>query len=237
MRTSFIGLGLALIAALAFPQPAQADATVRVIHAISGNALGLDPDLPVDIWVNDAAFLTGVLFLDYTDPVTLPAGAYDIAIYLAGSNPATTDPVLTLSTALNNGDNVHLIAHFTPGPGIALSAFENNDEPRVRDALSTRISERDVRLTVRHAADFDRAAINRLVPFLEPTLANGEGLSIEINPGEYRFWLSKAGNRRPVAFDPTAIVNLQAGLHYYVYAVGSLADGSFQLLLIADELK
>jgi hypothetical protein len=32
------------------------------------------------------------------------------------------------------------------------------------------------------------------------------------------------------------VVDLDAGLHYYVYAVGSPADGSFQLLVIADPL-
>jgi hypothetical protein len=234
MRRFF--LGLVLFALVAAPQAAEAQATVRVIHAISGGAIGLDPELPVDIWVNDAAFLTDVRYLDFTDPVALPAGNYQIEIYLAGSNPSITDPVLTLAAGLGNGDNVHLIAHLTPGPGIALSAFANNDAPAIAEPLSTRISTRDLRLTVRHAADFSRVAINRLVPFLEPTLANGEGLSLELDAARYRFWLSKAGAPRPLGFEPTAIVDLEAGLHYYVYAVGSPADGSFQLLVIADPL-
>lgn len=234
MRRFF--LGLVLFALVAAPQAAEAQATARVIHAISGEALGLDPELPVDIRVNGSLFLTDVRFLDFTDPVELPAGDYDITIYLAGSDPFATPPVLRLETALQNGDDVHLIAHFTPGPGIALSAFANNDAPAIAEPLSTRISTRDLRLTVRHAADFGRVAINRLVPFLEPTLANGEGLSLELDAARYRFWLSKAGDPRPLGFEPTAIVDLEAGLHYFVYAVGSPADGSFQLLVIADPL-
>ncbi|HSO21479.1 MAG TPA: DUF4397 domain-containing protein [Chondromyces sp.] len=227
---------LVLVAAAAAPQAAEAQATARVIHAISGEALGLDPELPVDIRVNGSLFLTDVRFLDFTDPVELPAGDYDITIHLAGSDPFATPPVLRLETALQNGDDVHLIAHFTPGPGIALSAFANNDAPAIAEPLSTRISTRDLRLTVRHAADFGRVAINRLVPFLEPTLANGEGLSLELDEARYRFWLSRAGAPRPLGFEPTAIVDLEAGLHYFVYAVGSPADGSFQLLVIADPL-
>jgi len=230
-------LALVILAAVAAPQAAEAQATVRVIHAISGEALGLDPELPVDIWVNSAAFLTDVRFLDFTDPVSLPAGNYDIRIYLAGSDPNDTAPVLRLETSLRNRDNLHLIAHFTPGPGIALSAFANNDAPAITEPLSSRIAARDLRLTVRHAADFGRVAINQLVPFLEPTLANGEGLSLELDAARYRFWLSKAGAVRPLSFEPTAVVDLSAGLHYYVYAVGSPADGSFQLLVIADPLQ
>jgi hypothetical protein len=229
-------LGLVMTAAIAAPQVATADATVRVIHAISGSALALDPDLPVDVWVNGSPFLTDFKFLEFTDAVMLPAGIYDIEIYLAGSDPAMADPVLTLSAVLNDGDNVHLIAHFTPGPGIALSAFANNAKPLVTEPLSTRITPRDLRVTVRHAADFGCAVVNKLVPFLEPNLSNGEGLSIDVDAARYRFWLSKCGGLRPLSFEPTAIVDLEAGLHYFVYAVGSRSDDSFQLLVIADEL-
>ena len=235
MRKFF--LGLIMVAVVAAPQIAAADATVRVIHAISGGALNLDPDLPVDIWVNGAPFLTDVVYLDFTDAVMLPAGTYDIEIFLAGSDPMSTDPVLTMSANLNDGDNVHLIAHFTPGPGIALSAFANNDTPRIMNSLSSRINERDLRVTVRHAADFGRVAINKLVANFEPTLANGEGLSFEADARTYRFWLSSAGAPRPLSFEPTAVVDLAPGAHYFVYAVGSPADGSFQLLVIADELN
>ena len=234
MRKFFFGL--IMVAAVAAPQLAAADATVRVIHAISGSALNLDPDLPVDVWVNGAPFLTDFRFLEFTDAVMLPAGTYDIEIYLAGSDPMSTDPVLTMSAALNKGDNVHLIAHFTPGPGIALSAFANNAKALVEEPKSTRITPRDLRVTVRHAADFGRAVINKLVPSLEPNLANGEGFSIDVDSKRYRFWLSTAGGLRPLSYEPTAIVDLEAGYHYFVYAVGSRADGSFQLLLIADEL-
>lgn len=234
MRKFF--LGLIMIAAVAAPQIAAADATVRVVHAISGAALSLDPTLPVDIWVNGQPFLTDFRFLEFTDAVMLPAGTYDIEIYLAGSDPVNTDPVLTLTATLADGDNVHLVAHFTPGPGIALSAFANNNIPLVEEPKSSRIAARDLRVTVRHAADFVRAKINKLVPAIDPTLANGEGISFDADEGRYRFWLSGAGAVRPLSYEPTAVVDLGAGLHYYVYAVGSPADDSFQLLVIADQL-
>ena len=109
MRKFFFGL--IMVAAVAAPQLAAADATVRVIHAISGSALNLDPDLPVDVWVNGAPFLTDFRFLEFTDAVMLPAGTYDIEIYLAGSDPMSTDPVLTMSV------NYPMTAESQPGDG------------------------------------------------------------------------------------------------------------------------
>lgn len=229
-------LGLIVLAAATVPQAASADATVRVIHAISGTALGLPATLPVDIWVNGAPFLTEVEFLDYTDPVMLPAGQYDVEIYLAGSDPMVDSPVLAQTFDLTDGLDAHLVAHFTPGPGIALSAFVNNAAPVVTDPLSHRVAARDLRVTVRHAADFPRAQLNRLLPGADPTLANGEGLTVDANAGTYRFWLGYAGAQRPLSVEPTATFDLAAGAHYYVYAVGSPADGSFQLLVIGDPL-
>ena len=104
MRKFF--LGLMMIAMVAAPQFAAADATVRVVHAISGAALSLDPDLPVDIWVNGDPFLTDFRFLEFTDAVMLPAGTYNIEIFLAGSDPMSTDPVLTMSANLSSSSPV-----------------------------------------------------------------------------------------------------------------------------------
>lgn len=227
-------LSLIAITALATPQAAFADAEVTVIHAISGDVLGLAPDLPVDIWVNGEPFLTNVPFLA-TAPATLPAGTYDVEIFLEGSDPGATQPVLARTFELADGDNVHIIAHLVPGSGIALNAYANNTAPRITEPISPRISARDLRVTVRHLADFGRAAVNRLLP-VEPTLANGETLSLEADAGTYRFWLSPAGAPRPLSFEPTAEVELSAGTHYYVYAIGSPVDGSFQLLLLTESL-
>jgi hypothetical protein len=222
--------------ALILAAPTLAQANVAVLHGISGAVLGLDADLPVDVWVNDAPFLTDFRFGDVGGPLELPAGDYSIAIYLAGSDPEMSDPVLTLDATLADGDNVDIVAHLTPGPGIALTPFVNNATPQIVDPISPRISSRSVRLTVRHAADFPRAALNRLLGTVaEPTLASGEGLSLDLDPGTYRFWLSRAGARRPIFPSPITVA-LEADIAYNVYAIGSADDGSFQLAIIIRDL-
>lgn len=218
---------------LLLPALTFAQAKLTVVHGISGSPLGLPADLPVDIWVNGAPFLTGVVFTNTAGPVTLDAGDYAIEIFLAGADPQTENPVMTLDATLTDGADVTVVAHLTPGPGIALTPFVNNATPQITDAVSPRISERDVRLTVRHAADFPRVAINRLVNAFEPTLMNGEALSVDLSPGEYSFWLSRAGGVRPTSFAPITVA-LAGGTAYQVYAIGSPTDGSFQLLILTD---
>ena len=210
-------------------------ASVTIIHGISGGALGLDADLPVDIWVEGAPLLTDFRFTNVAGPVNLPAGTYGIEVFLAGSDPEETDPVLNLDATLGNGDDVTIVAHLTPGPDIALTPFVNNNTEQIDDVISPRISERSVRLTVRHAAEFPRVAINRLVSAFEPTLINGETLSVDLDAGTYRFWLSRAGAVRPLSAQPIE-VSLEDDTSYFVYAIGSPADGSFQLLITTSSL-
>jgi hypothetical protein len=234
MRKLFALSALALL--LSLPATAEAqNARVTVIHGISGTALGLAAALPVDVWANGAPLITDFRFREVVGPVELPPATYQLRVYLAGSDPNTTTPVLSLDATLAAGDDVSIIANLKPGPGIALTPFVNNRTPQIDDAVSPRISERSSRLTIRHTADFPRVAFNRLVSAFEPTIANGEALSLDLDPGSYRFWLSVAGADRPTGFQPIA-VSLDANTSYYVYAVGSTVDGSFGLVITTDTL-
>jgi hypothetical protein len=207
--------------------PAHA-ATVHVIHGISGGTLGLPATLPVDVWANGAPLIPGFEFGEVVGPVDLPAGTYELRVFLAGSDPDVDTPVLSLDATLADDSDVDIVAHFTENGGIALTPFANNNTPKV-DPISPRIERRDTRLTVRHAAALPRVVINRLLP-IDPTFANGGEISYDLDPGMYRFWLSRAGGAFALSFDPIEVA-LDADLHYFVYAVGSRADDSFQLLV------
>lgn len=222
-----------LLAVLVSLVPAQA-ATVHVIHGISGGTLGLPATLPVDVWANGAPLIPGFEFGDVVGPVDLPAGTYELRVYLAGSDPDVDTPVLSLDATLAADSDVDIVAHFTEDGGIALTPFANNNTPKV-SPVSPRIQRRDTRLTVRHAAALPRVVINRLLP-VDPTFANGGEISYDLDPGTYRFWLSRAGGPFALSFDPIEVA-LGADLHYFVYAVGSPADESFQLLLRTSPLN
>ncbi|MGB3829110.1 MAG: DUF4397 domain-containing protein, partial [Ornithinimicrobium sp.] len=78
--------GLAL-AATALPATAQDESRVSVLHAV--------PGLTVDVYVNGEETLPDFEPGTLTDPLTLPAGDYDIEVYAAGADPETDDPAIS----------------------------------------------------------------------------------------------------------------------------------------------
>jgi cell division protein YceG involved in septum cleavage len=92
-RTNIWTLAIVAIAAvlafvLAFNiQPASANSNefdLTVKHGINGTSLGLDKDLPVDVYVNGSKAFT----FSFKDIVktSLPAGEYDIQVKLANTD-------------------------------------------------------------------------------------------------------------------------------------------------------
>lgn len=77
---------LTIAAFAVMPAMADAAAKVRVIHT--------SPDAPaVDVCVNGAVAFGNLAFPDATNYADLPAGAYDVAVYPAGTN-CTGTPVI-----------------------------------------------------------------------------------------------------------------------------------------------
>jgi hypothetical protein len=124
-KLSIIAVVIAMAVGFAFSiSPVQADGVVDlgVSHRINGRALGLeDKELPVDIWVNGDPFLTSVPF-GTSARFEVPAGEYNVEIYLAGSDPAEVDPIMSLSATLAGGLKVDLIATLGAGRSPILRA-------------------------------------------------------------------------------------------------------------------
>jgi hypothetical protein len=122
----------ALVISAGFAGTAFADATVNIIHGIRGQDLGLDADLPVDVYVNGNLTLEAFQFGDIVT-TDLPAGAYDIDINLGdditGNSPATiaagTGLISVPDLPLLNRENSTVIAHLNAGGGPTASKFVN----------------------------------------------------------------------------------------------------------------
>ena len=67
-----------------------------VIHGINGQKLGLDRELPVDVYVNDGYAFT----FEFRDTIKaeLPFGEYTFDVRLAGADP-DSEPVISLGPA------------------------------------------------------------------------------------------------------------------------------------------
>jgi hypothetical protein len=187
------------------------DATVVVVHGI--------PDTDVDVYVNDDLTLDNFTFSTVTDPLTLPAGDYAIAIRAADAE-ATADPILEADATLEAGDNVSIVAHLNADGDPVITPFAN-------DVSNTSAGEG--RLVVRHTA---------AAPAVD-VLAGGEAVFSDLtNPNEEQADLAAATVSASVALagttDPVigpADVPVVEGQATIVYAVGSAEAENLDVLV------
>ena len=214
MRTKFVlvlAFLLALVAAL--PAAAQDDeGTVTVVHGV--------PDLTVDVWVNGDATLPGFEPGTITDPLTLPAGDYDIEIYPAGTDPEDADPAIAGSATLPAGANASIVAHLTETGEPTLSVFVND---------VSEIAAGDTRLTVRHTAAAPAVDVRAGGEPVFSDLANPDEAGADLPAGTVSADVVPAGGDEAVL--GPADLSLPEGTSTIVYAIGSLDDGNLDLLV------
>jgi hypothetical protein len=213
-------LRLALLAAVIAVVPALGamaqsnEGEVIVVHGV--------PDLLVDVYVNGDLTLEDFAFGDVAGPLALPEGSYDLEIYAADADPETDDPALSGTTDLPAGAVATIAAYLQEGGTPTLGVF-------VEDNSATDAG--NARVTARHLADF--GAVDILAndgPVFEG-VTNGQGGDIEVPADTYNIKITAAGDAETVAFD--ADVALAEGTNTIAYAIGSVADGSFEVATAA----
>jgi hypothetical protein len=125
VRKNWMVAILALVIAGLFALPLQSalasDGTfkVSVYHNINGRTLDLPKDLPVDVVIyNNGAYLITIEDFMFKDRVNanLPAGTYDIYVYLDQSLGGGLIPSMTIRGAeIPEGVEVRLQANLGPG--------------------------------------------------------------------------------------------------------------------------
>ena len=113
-----VGVAGALVL-VATPASAEDTATVSILHAV--------PDTPVDVYANGEELLPDFQPGTLTDPLELPAGTYDIAVYPAGSDPETTDPAISADgVEVPAGADATVVAHLGEDGTPVLTPFVND---------------------------------------------------------------------------------------------------------------
>ncbi len=185
--------------------------TVTVVHGV--------PGLTVDVYVNGDLTLEGFEPGAITDPLELEEGSYDIEIRAAGE-PADSDPAIAGSADVLAGINASIVAHLTEDGTPSLAVFGND---------VTTINAGETRLTVRHAAAAPAVDVWVDGDVTVESLANGSEASLDVPAATYNVAVSAAGDDTPVL--GPADFDLGEGTSYIVYAIGSLDDGSLDLLV------
>ena len=231
ISNSLVTLGL-LAGWLGFATPVQAQGTVYVVHGIPGEDIGAPTDLPVDVTVNGACAIEGFVFGDIIGPLPFDAGLYDIEVALANAEtPCANDPVISASgIEVEDGQNYSIVAHLDEAGGPTASVFVNNLD-------ASRYSSR---VNVAHVAAAPRVDIKLKRSYAWWSrgnkirdVGNGEQADVRVRRGQYDVTIAPAGSRHPV-FGPIPVL-LERNTAYGVYAVGSLATGSFTLLVTTLE--
>ena len=211
---SAVGAAALLPLALAVPASAQAaGAEVRVLHGIPGT--------PVDVYVNGERALDDFAPGTVTDDLALPAGTYSVAVFAADAADASGTPVIgPVDLAVPASGNVSAIAHLSADGTPTITPFVN-------DTAETAAG--SGRVVVRHTAA--APTVDVLVggqPALTG-LSNPDEQSAELPAGTISASVAATGTTEPVI--GPADVPVVAGQATIVYAIGSLADSSLDVLV------
>ncbi|WP_107771471.1 DUF4397 domain-containing protein [Nocardioides sediminis] len=204
---------MALPAALAAPASASQaqEATVSVLHAV--------PGLTVDVYANGEELIPDFAPGTLTDPLTLPAGSYDLQVFADGDNPDNADPAIEAQgVEVPAGANATVVAHLDADGNPVLTPFVN-------DVSATAAGE--ARLVVRHTAAAPAVDVRADGEVLFPDLANPDEASGDVPAGSYSADVTLAGEDEAV-LGPTD-VQLSEGTATIVYAWGSAEEGNLDL--------
>lgn len=211
IRARFLGLAAAL-ALLAVglgvgPASAAGTATVSVLHAV--------PGVTVDVYANGQKLLSGFTPGSLTDPMPVPAGSYDIAIFPAGANPSTTQPAAEATgVPVPAGANATLVANLDAQGKPTLNAFANDVSP---------VPAGKARLTVRHVAAAPAVDVRANGTPVITGLTNPNEKTLVVAAGTVKADVVLAGTST-VAIGP-ADLSLAEGTTTVVYAWGSQSAG------------
>jgi hypothetical protein len=202
---------VALFAAPVAPAAAAEDATVSVLHGV--------PGLTVDVYANGDEIIPNFEPGTLTDPLSLPAGTYDLQVFADGDDPDTAEPAIEASDVeVPAGANATVVAHLNADGDPELSVFANDTSPTAAG---------EGRLTVRHTAAAPAVDVRADGDVVFGNLANPDEASADVAAGTYPADVVLAGTE-DVAIGP-ADVDVKEGTSTIVYAWGSAEDGNLDL--------
>ncbi len=201
------GLGLAAAA----PSVAATDTSdVSILHGV--------PGLTVDVYANGDKLLTAFKPGTLTDPVKLPAGTYDLAVFPEGQGPTGTPAIEAKGVAVPGGANLTVVAHLDAAGKPVLTPFVND---------TARTAPGKARITVRHTAAAPSVDVRANGTAAFTALTNPKEVKADLDAGTIAADVVLAGTST-VAIGP-ADLNLAEGTNTIVYAWGSAADSNLAL--------
>lgn len=224
-----IAAAVLLSASTAF---AQSD--VFVVHGIPGADLGVAAELPVDVSVDGACALPEFTFGTIVGPLSFEPGTYDIAIHAPDAEtPCSGDVIIDApGVVIEDRASYSIVAHLTLDGAPTASVFQNavfsfNDRPVVNVFHAANAPAVDVVFTQRLP--------RRGAPVAFEGVAAGDSGAVQVRAGGYTADIFAAGTSNRVA--PRLRLFPEAGTSYLAFAVGSLENDTFEVLVTGTELR
>ena len=217
MRTTLTGAAALAVAALplavfATPAAAAADANVVVFHGVPG--LTVDVYASADTtYTEEEALLTDFEPGTVTDPVAIPEGTYNLAVFAKDADPSGEPAIKAEGVVVPGGANVTVAAHLDAEGTPILTPFVND---------VSKVDAGEGRLIVRHTAA--APAVDVLAggePVFE-NLSNPDEAKADLAAGTVSASVAATGTTDPVI--GPADVTVKEGSATIVYAWGSLED-------------
>ena len=217
MRTTLAGAAALAVAALplavfATPAAAATDASVVVFHGVPG--LTVDVYASADTtYTEEEALLTDFEPGTVTDPVAIPEGTYNLAVFAKDADPSGEPAIKAEGVTVPGGANITVAAHLNAEGAAVLTPFVND---------VSKVAAGQGRLVVRHTAA--APAVDVLAggePVFE-NLSNPNEAKADLAAGTVSASVAATGTTDPVI--GPADVTVKEGSATIVYAWGSLED-------------
>jgi hypothetical protein len=199
------------VLALAPAHAATQEATVSVLHGV--------PGLTVDVYADGEELIPDFEPGTLTDPLSLPAGSYDLQVFADGDSPGNGQPAIEANgVEVPAGANATVVAHLDADGNPTLTPFVN-DTSRTVPGQS--------RLTVRHTAAAPAVDVRADGQAVVTDLTNPDEASTAVPASTYEADVTLAGTDQ-VVLGP-ADLQLAEGTSTIVYAWGSAEDENLDL--------
>ena len=177
------------------------------------------PGLTVDVYANGEELIPDFAPGTLTDPLTLPAGSYDLQVFAAGDNPDNADPAIEAQgVEVPAGANATVVAHLDADGNPVLTPFVN-------DVSSTDAGQ--ARLIVRHTPPHRRWTSGPTATCCSRGWRIPTRRPADVPAGAYSADVTLAGENETVI--GPADLELAEGTATIVYAWGSAEDGNLDL--------
>ena len=219
MTTKTRNLVLGAILLLAGVMDASAASRVFIVHGV--------PGVPVDVYasVAGAPIPTSATIAGFQPKqvvaVTAPAGQFDTRIYGAGANPQTASPVIqVLGATIPDNVELSIVAHLDGSGTLTASVYQND---------TGAVAPGQARVSVRHTAAAPAVALTAGgIPKL--ALTNPLSGDLEVPAGR-AVPLQLVVPFTTTAITPQVSLTFASGTRYFVYAIGSVAQRTFDFIV------